>query len=127
MNMAVYEIIRVVAFHQLIKSRKPHMRQIRSVVKAKSRRVRNQYVKSPVYRDFGPQPGRPPVHLRLCILMRPVLVAHGAAQAHDADPLMGVNRIFNADAAVGRRLCIAAVVIAVHIENRRMGEGGQKG
>ena len=96
------------------------MRQVGAIVHAVAGRMREQDVKSAVPPEREPQPPDAAVHFALCILVDAVLVADRAAQTEDAHALVAVDLVLNVDAAERRAGFVDIVVIAMHIEDRRV-------
>ena len=126
MHMSVDKKGRLVLIHQSAEYLKPSVGQILPVIKLIGRRVSQQYVKSSAIFEPPPEFPYPPAHLRLGVLMAAGLVAHGAPQAQNADPLMHIDLILDAGTAVGRNLLISLVMVSMHIQNRPMSKRGQK-
>ena len=103
------------------------MRQIGVVAQLIGGRVREQDVKALALPELEAQPVHAPLHLVLGVHVRPLTIAHAAAQPQNAQAVVRVNGVLDADAALRRFFCIAAVVIAVHIEDGRGGEAGEEG
>ena len=85
-----------------------------------------QDVKAPLAHDPWQQPPHPPGHLLLGILVDPIVVAHRASQAQNAQSIVFIEVSIDADAAQRRLLLIAVVVVAPDIEHGTVCKGGQK-
>ncbi len=127
MHMSVDKIGGGIAIHQSEKSLKAPVRQIILIIEMICGRMGQQNIKSPVALKRIPQSSDTGVHLPFRILMGTLLVAHGAAQPQNTNPLMDVNLILHTDTAVRRRSFIDSIVVAVDIEHRTFKKGGKKG
>ncbi len=127
MNMTVDHMRGVVFLHQLAKDRKSCMRQIRIVPHTLSRGVSQQDIKATVAFQGQPQLADPPFHLNGSVLMTSFCVTHGASQPKDPQTLIGIDLIFDTDTSLWRFCLIGVIMVAVDIEDRYLGHGGQKG
>ena len=116
-----------IALHQSKKALEAPVGQIFLVIEMICGRMGQQNIKSLVALERIPQPPDTGVHLPFCILMRALLIAHGAAESQNADSLMDVDPILHADTAVRRRGLIDSIVVAMDIEHRPLKKGSQKG
>ena len=66
-------------------------------------------------------------HLPLRILILPGLISHGTAESHDADTLMNINFIVNADASVRWDPFIFVIMISMYIQNGSRSKRCKKG
>ena len=111
---------------QVIEYFKPGMGQVVAVVDAVSGRMGQQDIKASPAQKGEPHVQYAAQHLKLGILMLAGLVAHGTAQSHDTDAVVYIDFVFNTDTAVRGSLFIPFVVIAVNVQNWRMGKGRQE-
>ena len=126
--MAVDKIAGAVAVHQGVEGVEAHVGQVLPVIQPQGGGVGQQDVK-PALAHQGQLPlPHPPVHLPLGILVLPLLlIPHGAPQAQDAHPFVGVDLVLHADTALRRHRVVTVVVVAVDVEHRPVGKGGDKG
>ena len=101
--------------------------QVLAVVQAPGGGVGQQDVHPAHPPHLAAQPGDPPAHGLLGVLVRALaVVAHRATQTHHPQALPDIDAVVHADAAARLLPGILLVVVAVHIEDGRGGEIGQK-
>ena len=125
-DMPVDEVFRAVLVQQGHKALKTPVGPGVKVVDVPRRRVGEQDVKPAVLEQLKPQPADAAAHLGLGIHVLPVPVAVAAPQAQNAHPLVDIDHIVDADAALRGGLVEALVVVAVDIEQRAVCHGDQK-
>ena len=69
----------------------------------------------------------PAGHIGLCVLMWASLVAHTATEPENADAFIGVDGVFDADAALRGCGAVFFIMVAVDIEHGTGRKGGQEG
>lgn len=115
MHMTVNEISGMVFLQQTVKTAKPHMREIFSIIDAESGRMGNQYIQSSVAADLALQLHSTEEHLFLCVLKIAGTVFHGTAKPGNPDPLKFKDPAVNTGTALRRGIEITIIVIAVNI------------
>lgn len=127
MYMSVDEIAGLVTVQQVAESLKTPVGKIFAIVNVPGRRMGQQDIDTAMAKERERSLFGPAVHFLLFILVLSVIVIHGAAKSQNADTLMNVELVIHADAAFRWFTFILRVVVAVHIQYRRMGHGDQEG
>lgn len=116
----------LVLLHQVVEDGKALVGLVKAVVQPLGRGVGQQNVDAPHPVRFEPQPPCPPLHLLFAVLeLCAGVVAQTAPQPHDAQALPHIHLVVHADAAAGLPLFVAAVVVAVDIQDGGRGKVGQ--
>ena len=119
--MSVQHQLRVVAVQQDRKRCKPTVRQIGQIAVAVHRRMGHKNIKPAVAVDLAAQAVDPLFHLGFGKLPGTGAVAAAAAQPGDAQPVVNIDIIINADDALRRAQVIAFIMVAVDIQHRHGG------
>ena len=127
MHVAVDKAAGGVFVHQLVETLEPPVGQVLAVVQAPGRGVGQQDIEPAAAQQLITHTLHAAGHLLLGILEGAGLVAHTAAQAQNPQAAEIVDRILNTSAALRGMELIGGVVIAVHIQHRRVGERGNEG
>ena len=88
--------------------------------------MRYEDVKAAVDQNLKPQLAYTAAHLLLCILETAGTVTHGTAETENADSLVDINGIVNADTALRRGPQIPFVVISMNVQNRDGGHSREE-
>ena len=126
MHMAVNEITGGIFFHQIPESFKAGMREILPVINMIGGRVGQQDIKSFFTPDTEEELSYPPVHFPLGVLVKPLLITHGAAQPQNAHSFIFVQPSVNADASFRRRLFITVIMVSMYIQHRSLEKVARK-
>ena len=124
--MPVQEIFWFIFLHQKTEYRKSLMRQIHPIIELVRRSVGDQYIKSLIAPQFPPELAHAAVHLGIRILVISRAVAHGTTKPQNPHSFVHEYIIFDTDTALRRFYFIFFVVIAMHIQNRDIGQCHQK-
>lgn len=114
-------------FDEMPETEKTAMRKILVVSQIKGGGVCKQDIYTLMTPKLEPKSADTLAHLLLCVLVRPLVVAHAAAQPQNSDAVMDIDGIFDTDTALGGILGIANVMVAMDVEDGRTGEAGEKG
>jgi len=127
MHMSVNEQFRMVFVDQPVEHIESGMRQIGVVAELIGGGMGQQNIEAAIPPELEAQFFDALAHLAFGVHVRPLAVAHAAAKAENAQTVVLVNRILDADAALGRILRVSAVVVAVDVEDGRSGKAGEEG
>ena len=118
--MPVHEPLRLVFIHQIVEAFKPLVGAVCIIIQTRCRRMGQQQIDAAHLMSPARELVRTAAHFPFCILkaVLPVVVADAAAQPHDAQALPHINAVVYTDAAAGLIFAVAAVVVAVDIQNR---------
>ena len=117
----------MILFDQATKDFKALMRKISGIIQLISRRMRDKNIKSPSPEYLRKKFEDSVPHLPLRILILPGLISHGTAESHDADTLLIINFIVNADASVRWDPFIFVIMISMYIQNGSRSKRCKKG
>ena len=122
--MPVDEPFRLVLVQNLVEARKAHVGTVVPIVQPLGRGVGQQQVDAAPFVHLMLQLVRTAAHVLLGVLIGILfIIALTAPKPHDAQTLPCVHVIVHADAAAGLALgLVAAVVVAVHIQDGRSGK-----
>ena len=123
----MYKIGGSVAVHEPQEALESPVRQVFFVVQAQGRSVGQKNIKAFVAAELIPELPDAEVHLGFRVLVGAFLIPHGSPQSQNADSLVLVDLILDADTAVRGGALVDGVVIAVDVQHRTLEKGGQKG
>ncbi len=119
-DMAVEHVFRLVAVHQVIKAAETMVRKVIEVAIALGRGMGDQDVEAIVEGDIALHFADAGEHFSLGVHVLAIMVAHGTAKPHDAEPLEVIYLIIYVDAAERRLGIVLPVVIASDVQKRHI-------
>ena len=125
MDVPVQHQLRMVAVQQDRKRCEAAVRQVGHVAVAVQRRVGDQYVNAAMAVDLAAQMVDALFHLGLGKLPGAGAVAAAAAQPGDAQAVVYVHVVIQADDALRRAGVVALVMVAVYVQKRHGRHGGK--
>ena len=126
MDVTMNVVGRLVPVHHGEKCAETVVCGIRSIALTEGRGVCHQKIKAVMACDHRPQFQRAEEHLIFRVLVWAGLIAHGAAQAYDADAVLLEEISVYTDAPLRGSSSVGGIMVPVDIENRAMKKRGQK-
>jgi hypothetical protein len=125
-HVAMDKIPRLPFLEQRIEAFEPHVREIIHIPVSARGRMGKQDIETVHQHSADLRFTYPPPHFAFRVLVAPAVIPHAASESQNAETLIIVDSVFDANAAAGWFLFIPAVMVSPHIEEGTVGQRDQK-